>query len=95
MRSARQRKLNETASIAEEPFTPTLSPEPELVLLVGYPSMGKSRLYRKHFGPAEYVHINQDLLGTRKKCKDATEQALAKGKSCVIGTDMRCFTEGR
>ncbi|KAF9791239.1 polynucleotide kinase 3 phosphatase-domain-containing protein [Thelephora terrestris] len=73
----------------EEPFTPALSTELELVLLVGYPSMGKSRLYRKHFGPAGYVHINQDLLGTRKKCKDATEEALATGKSCVIDNTNR------
>jgi len=68
-----------------EPFTPTLSPKSELVLLVGYPSMGKSTLYRKHFGPAGYRHISQDSLGSRAKCIKATEEALAGGKSCVIG----------
>ena len=70
-----------------EPFIPTLSTKPELVLLVGYPSMGKSTLYRKHFEPAGYKHINQDVLGTRPKCINATEEALAEGKSCVIGGD--------
>jgi len=62
-----------------------LSPKCELVLLVGYPSMGRSTLYRKHFGPAEYRHISQDSLGSRAKCIKATEEALAGGKSCVIG----------
>ena len=47
--------------------------------------MGKSTLYRKHFGPAGYVHISQDALGSRPKCVKATEEALSKGKSCVIG----------
>lgn len=47
--------------------------------------MGKSTLYRKHFGPAGYEHISQDALGSRPKCLKATEEALAKGKGCVIG----------
>ena len=68
-----------------EPFTPTLSPKPELVLFVGYPSMGKSTLYRKYFGPAGYEHISQDALGNRTKCIKRTEEALTSGKSCVIG----------
>jgi len=71
------------------PFTPTLSTKPELVLFVGYPSMGKSRFYRKHFGPAGYEHINQDALGSRPKCLRATEDALAEGKSCVIDNTNR------
>ena len=74
-----------TVTIEGGPFTPTLSTELELVLLVGYPSMGKSRLYRNHFGPAGYEHINQDVLGNRSKCVSATEKAVAEGKSCVIG----------
>ena len=48
--------------------------------------MGKSRFYRKHFGPAGYEHISQDLLGSRPKCVKAAEETLARGKSCVIGT---------
>jgi bifunctional polynucleotide phosphatase/kinase len=51
--------------------------------------MGKSTLYRKHFGPAKYEHINQDVLGNRTKCINATKEALSKGKSCVIGTCLR------
>ena len=73
------------AGLDGEPFTPTLSPKSELVLFVGYPSMGKSTLYRKHFGPAGYEHISQDALGTRAKCTKATGEVLASGKSCVVG----------
>jgi hypothetical protein len=62
------------------PFTPALSPKPELVLLVGYPSMGKSTLYRKHFGPAGYEHISQDVLGNRTKCVKATGEALRRAR---------------
>jgi len=72
-----------------EPFTPTLSLKSELVLLVGYPSMGKSTLYRKHLSPAGYQHISQDALGSRAKCVKATEEALAEGKSCVIDNTNR------
>lgn len=79
-----QRELT-TATIAEGPFAPILAGKPELVLLVGYPSMGKSRICRNHFGPAGYEHISQDVLGTRPKCVKAAEEALAGGKSCVIG----------
>lgn len=75
----------EHGRLGGEPFTPTLSSKSELVLLVGYPSMGKSTLYRKHFGPAGYEHINQDVLGSKPKCIKATNEALSKGKSCVVG----------
>jgi len=75
-----------TTVLDGEPFTPTLSSKPELLLFVGYPSMGKSTLYRKHFGPAGYERVSQDVLGNKTKCTKATEEALAKGKSCVIGT---------
>lgn len=47
--------------------------------------MGKSTLYRNHFGPAGYEHISQDVLGSRAKCIKATGEALASRKSCVIG----------
>lgn len=62
------------------------SSKPELVLLAGFPCLGKSSFYRKHFAPVGYVHVNQDTLGTRPKCVKAAEEALKAGKSCVIGT---------
>src|ERR1700749_4596942 len=85
LHSAHQRPLR-AAVLGGGAFTPTLSPKSELVVLVGYPSMGKSTLYRKHFAPAGYEHISQDVLGSRPKCIKATEEALSRGKRCVIGT---------
>ena len=67
--------------------TPLIPPHPtqELVVFVGYPSLGKSSFYRKYFEPAGYVHINQDTLRTREKCVKAADEALQEGHSCVVG----------
>ena len=73
-------------------MTPTstpIVPEPakqEIVIFHGYPCLGKSTFYHRHFEPAGYVHINQDTLGTRPKCIKAVQEALKEGKSCVVGT---------
>lgn len=66
----------------------------EIVLFCGYPSLGKSSFYKKHFQPAGYVHVNQDTLGTRQKCIKAVEETLQAGDSCVVGT-FRCFAVGQ
>ncbi|KAI9569087.1 polynucleotide kinase 3 phosphatase-domain-containing protein [Boletus coccyginus] len=64
-------------------------PKTELVLLIGFPCLGKSSFYRRHFVPAGYVHVNQDTLGTRQKCLKAAEEALVASKSCVIDNTNR------
>ena len=61
-----------------------ISKTQELILLVGFPGSGKSTYYRKHFAPAGYVHVNQDILKTAPKCISATRDALTSGKSCVV-----------
>ena len=60
---------------------------PQLILvLVGLPGSGKSyfasKLEKESF--SQYVRVNQDSLGTRKKCETACRQALSKGKSVII-----------
>jgi bifunctional polynucleotide phosphatase/kinase len=55
------------------------------VLFVGYPAMGKTTLYKRHFEPAGYGHINQDTLKTKAKCLNAVEAALKDGRSVVVG----------
>jgi hypothetical protein len=71
------------------PLLPTSSesPEPELILFVGLPCVGKTSFYRRHFQP-EYKHINQDTLKRREKCVQAVEEALSAGQSCVVGRSL-------
>lgn len=66
---------------------------PELVLFVGYPSIGKSTFYKKHFAPKGYVHVNQDTLKSVSKCLALVRESVKKGKSCVVGeiNSMKSF----
>ncbi|KAI5900063.1 PNK3P-domain-containing protein [Schizophyllum commune H4-8] len=84
------------SSVPELPeVTPTstpIVPDParqEIVIFHGYPCLGKSTFYHRHFEPAGYVHINQDTLGTRPKCIKAVQEALKEGKSCVVDNTNR------
>jgi len=63
-------------------------PRQEVVLFVGYPCLGKSTIYRRHFQPVGYTHINQDTLKTRDKCVKVLKEALQAGQSCTIGKDL-------
>lgn len=67
------------------PILPTSPSGPEIVLFVGYPALGKTTFFRKHFEEAGYVHVNQDTLRTRHKCVKAVEEAIEEQKSCVVG----------
>ncbi|KAI0693882.1 PNK3P-domain-containing protein [Cytidiella melzeri] len=71
------------------PLLPNPPSAAEIVLFVGYPAMGKSTFYGKHFQPAGYTHINQDTLHTRDKCLKAVEEAIKGGKSCVVDNTNR------
>ncbi|TFY68068.1 hypothetical protein EVJ58_g1248 [Rhodofomes roseus] len=70
---------------------PFYTPEPkrEIVVFVGYPSLGKSSFYMKHFQAADYVHVNQDTLRTRDKCVKAVREAVQEGNSCVVDNTNR------
>lgn len=75
-------------------ITPTSSPllptplKQEVVLFVGYPCLGKTSFFRRHFQMQGYEHINQDSLKTRDKCIKALQSALKGARSCVIGSTL-------
>eukprot|EP00567_Pseudictyota_dubia_P014558 CAMPEP_0197449498 /NCGR_PEP_ID=MMETSP1175-20131217/21799_1 /TAXON_ID=1003142 /ORGANISM="Triceratium dubium, Strain CCMP147" /LENGTH=410 /DNA_ID=CAMNT_0042981649 /DNA_START=99 /DNA_END=1331 /DNA_ORIENTATION=+ len=56
----------------------------EMVVFVGWPASGKSSLYRNHFAPVGYAHINRDTMGTKEKCLKEAKRALESGKSVAI-----------
>jgi len=66
---------------AAPPFS--LSPRQELVLLMGNPGSGKSTTAR-YIAARGYVHIEQDVVGTKAAVKKATQAALATGASVVM-----------
>ena len=55
----------------------------ELVLLMGTPGSGKSTTGRR-FAAAGYIHIEQDVVGTKAAVKKAVLAALATGASVVV-----------
>jgi bifunctional polynucleotide phosphatase/kinase len=76
-------------------FAPTSTPlfppdaNQEMVIFVGFPASGKTSFARKHLIPRGYVHVNQDELGTRKKCMTVTNDAILGGSSVIIGVIVR------
>ncbi|KAK7063808.1 polynucleotide kinase 3 phosphatase-domain-containing protein [Favolaschia claudopus] len=70
------------------PIVPA-KPTQELILLVGYPCLGKTTFFRRHFEPVGYIHINQDTLKRRESCVKAVQEALAEGKKCVVDNTNR------
>lgn len=77
------------------PILPTSTPlvppskTKEIILFVGYPAMGKSSFYKKHFAPEGYRHVNQDILSSRNRCIEAVENALDAGSSAVVDNTNR------
>lgn len=62
------------------------SPSAVVVLLVGLPGSGKSKLADEMCSenPASLVRVCQDDIGTRKKCMNTTRAALRNHQSCII-----------
>ena len=68
------------------PSSQSIPPSPatqELVLLVGNPGSGKSTTGRV-LAAVGYVHVEQDVVGTKAAVKKAVTAALATGKSVVV-----------
>lgn len=81
-----------TAAAAENGPGITASParredHPQRVyVLCGVVGSGKSTLavQLEAIYPNDYVRVNQDSLGNRKKCEDLSRDSLARGKSVII-----------
>lgn len=59
-----------------------------IVMLVGMPGCGKTSFYKKYLEPLDYVHINQDTLGTKRKVHDAVVEAMDNEKLiCIDNTN--------
>lgn len=56
----------------------------EMVIFVGYPASGKTTVFKEHFEPQGYVHINRDKLGSWQKCVSKCTEFLKAGKHVVI-----------
>ena len=54
----------------------------EVVLLIGSPASGKSTFSKNYF--RNHVRINQDTLGTIRKCEKMASKMLEDGKSVII-----------
>jgi bifunctional polynucleotide phosphatase/kinase len=66
---------------ASPPFS--LRSQQELVLLVGNPGSGKSTTAR-YIAARGYVHVEQDVTGSKVATKKIVQEALAKGQSVVV-----------
>lgn len=54
----------------------------KVIFLCGLPGSGKTTIAKKHF--KNYIHINQDELGSREKCYDVMSTALMKKQNVII-----------
>lgn len=55
-----------------------------MVLMIGYPGVGKSSFTETMILPHGYVYVNRDTLKLMKKCVDLADKSLKDGKSVVI-----------
>jgi DNA 3'-phosphatase len=61
-----------------------------MVLFVGMPGSGKTTYYHQNLQPLEYVHANQDLLGTKAKVLKVVSDSMQHGLNvCVDATNPR------
>lgn len=55
-----------------------------MVLMIGYPGVGKSVFVENMILPHGLVYVNRDTLKTMKKCIDLADKSLKNSKSVVI-----------
>lgn len=65
------------------PLTNSFKAKPKMLILIGLPGSGKSTFANK-LTDIGWVRVNQDELGTRKKCESIVTNGLNQGKSVVV-----------
>lgn len=55
-----------------------------IILMIGYPGVGKSVFVENMILPHGLVYVNRDTLKTMKKCINLADKSLKSGKSVVI-----------
>ncbi|XP_047646087.1 bifunctional polynucleotide phosphatase/kinase isoform X3 [Phacochoerus africanus] len=78
------RTVSRSGPLCLPEFSALLSPDPEVVVAVGFPGAGKSTFLREHLVSAGYVHVNRDTLGSWQRCVTTCEAALKQRKRVVI-----------
>ncbi|KAM3823815.1 bifunctional polynucleotide phosphatase/kinase isoform 1-T2 [Vipera latastei] len=78
------RAVDPKAQLYDPPNACLISSSSELVVAVGFPAAGKSTFLKRHLVSAGYAYINQDTLGSWKKCVTLCETSLQAGKSAVV-----------
>lgn len=67
----------------EIPLIP-LSPNPEIIIMVGYPGSGKSTIAKNICKNENYIHIEGDVYKTSSKMKKASIQHILESKSIIF-----------
>lgn len=67
----------------EIPLIP-LSPNPEIIIMVGYPGSGKSTIAKTICKNENYIHIEGDVYKTSNKMKKASIQHILESKSIIF-----------
>jgi predicted kinase len=62
---------------------------------MGSPGCGKSTLCVEVLEPAGYVRVNQDMLGSKSKCRKAAEVSLRAGRSVVVDSTNKTVLHRR
>ncbi|KAM9998381.1 hypothetical protein ACTFIY_008042 [Dictyostelium cf. discoideum] len=78
------RHENDICSLALPPVVTTPLSKSKLVITCGLPACGKSYFAQAISERSSWKRINQDDLGTRKKCEDLLKQYLKAGHNVII-----------
>ncbi|XP_029781118.1 bifunctional polynucleotide phosphatase/kinase [Suricata suricatta] len=78
------RTVSPTGPLCLPESSSLLSPDPEVVVAVGFPGAGKTTFLQEHLVSAGYVHVNRDTLGSWQRCVTTCETALKQRKRVVI-----------